>query len=150
MFVFILSFFWGHKSFFWDHRYPCCGRVVMSALCFKAKVDSLVCILCHLHETDSLDSSLVRHLLTSWQPAWQLSCFIYILVFKHWWGSSLGSSMALPPPPPTAFDKSEVLSIQLRRLGYWIYFLFVTALELGAKLRPALFEVYCRTQTQEQ
>ena len=48
--------------------------------------------------------------------------------------------------PPTTFDKTEALPIQLRRLGYWIYFLFVTASELGAKFRPALFEVYCRTQ----
>ena len=88
--------FWGRKSFFWDHWYPCCGLLVMSALGFKARMDSLVCILCHLHETDSSDSPLVRHLLTSWQPAWQLSCFIYILVYKHWWGSSLRSSMALP------------------------------------------------------
>ena len=33
------------------------------------------CVLCHLHAMDSSDSSLVRHKLTSWQPAWQPSPF---------------------------------------------------------------------------
>ena len=35
---------------------------------FKAKVDSLACILHGLHSMDSSDSSLVWHLLTSWRP----------------------------------------------------------------------------------
>ena len=47
------------------------GLLVMCALCFKVKVNPL----CTLHKTESSDSPLVRHLLTSWQPAWQLSRF---------------------------------------------------------------------------
>ena len=53
----------GHKSFLWGHWYPCFGLLVMSAVSFKAKVDSLAYVLCHLRATDSLDSPLVRHLL---------------------------------------------------------------------------------------
>ena len=46
-----------------------------SALGFKARVDSFTSMICYLHTTDSSDSSLVQHLLTSWWPAWSLSCF---------------------------------------------------------------------------
>ena len=33
----------GHKSFLWDHWYPCFGLLVISPLGFKARVDSLIC-----------------------------------------------------------------------------------------------------------
>ena len=46
----------------------------MSALGFKATVDPLTYMLCHLHTMESSDSLIVQHLLTSWQPACQLSC----------------------------------------------------------------------------
>ena len=49
---------------------------------------SFICMLHCLRVTDSSESPLVRHLLTSWQPVWQLSRFIHVLVYKHWWGSS--------------------------------------------------------------
>ena len=39
----------------------------MSALGFKARVDSLTFVLHRLHETDSSDLPLVRHLPISWQ-----------------------------------------------------------------------------------
>ena len=38
-------------------------------LSFKARVDSLICVLPHLHTTDSSDSPLVQHLLTSWHDS---------------------------------------------------------------------------------
>ena len=41
-------FFGGHKSFLWDHRYPCFGLLMTSSLDFKAKVDAVVCVLHHL------------------------------------------------------------------------------------------------------
>ena len=37
----------------------------------KARVDPLTCLLHHLCAMNSSDSPLVRHLLTSWRPAWQ-------------------------------------------------------------------------------
>ena len=40
------------------------------------------------------DSPLVWHLLTSWQPAWWLSCLFHIPV-RHWWDSKPGAIM--PP-----------------------------------------------------
>ena len=59
------SFFGVHKSFLRGHWYPCFGLLVMFALVFKAKVDSLTCVLCYLHIMDSSDSPQVWHLLTS-------------------------------------------------------------------------------------
>ena len=52
---------------------------------FKANVDCLACMFCHLHTMDSSDSSLVQHLPTSARPAWQLSHLIHILahVYSH-------------------------------------------------------------------
>ena len=47
------------------------GLLVMSALGVKARVDSLPSVLHHLHATYSLDPPLMRHLLTSWRPAWR-------------------------------------------------------------------------------
>ena len=37
---------------------------------FQSQGGSLACVLPRLRTTDSWDSPLVRHLLTSWQPAW--------------------------------------------------------------------------------
>ena len=66
---------------------PCCGLLVTSPLGFKARVGSLiqtwqrgVCVTC------SLRSPLVRHLPTSWQPAWQPSHSLPRTVSRHWWG----------------------------------------------------------------
>ena len=42
---------------------------------FKARVDARACTPCHLHATDSSDSPLVWHLLTSQWLVWQLSHF---------------------------------------------------------------------------
>ena len=49
--------------------YTCFGLLVTSALDIKVRVDPLACVLCCLHIMESSDSPLVRHLLTSWQPA---------------------------------------------------------------------------------
>ena len=43
--LFFLKIFGGHMSFLWGHWYPCFGLLVMSALGFKARVDSLACFL---------------------------------------------------------------------------------------------------------
>ena len=44
-FFFFKFFFGGHMSFLWAHWYPCFGLLVMSALHFKATVDSPACFL---------------------------------------------------------------------------------------------------------
>ena len=44
----------------------CFGLLVTFAIGFKARVDPLACMLCCLHATESSDSPLVWHLLTSW------------------------------------------------------------------------------------
>ena len=41
-------FFVRHKSFLWSHWHSCFGLLVTSALCFKARVDSLTHMLHHL------------------------------------------------------------------------------------------------------
>ena len=53
-----------------------------SILSFKAKVDSLTWVFCFLHATDSSDSPLVWHLLTSWQPAWWMKSNNFILQYS--------------------------------------------------------------------
>ena len=82
--------------FLWGHWYPCFGLLVISVLGFKTRVDFLTCMLHHLQTMDSVDSPLVSHLVLSWWVAWHWAILIHILVFKHWWGSSWGSSMPLP------------------------------------------------------
>ena len=77
------TFLGGHKSFLSGHWYPGFGLLVTSRLGFKARVDSLACMVWRLHATVSSESPLVRHLLTSWQQAWQLSCFIHIPLFHQ-------------------------------------------------------------------
>ena len=49
------------------------------ALRFKARMDPLACEAHCLHAKDSLESSLVQHLLTSWQS----SCLLYLLIFSN-------------------------------------------------------------------
>ena len=61
-FPFFSSFFFvGHESFSWT----CFGLLVTSALRFKARIDLFVCMLCCPCATESSDSPLVQHLLTS-------------------------------------------------------------------------------------
>ena len=62
------------------------GPLVTTALCFKARVDSLTGLLHHLCAMHSSDSPLVRHLLTSWRPTWRLSRFdprIYLQIYRN-------------------------------------------------------------------
>ena len=57
-----------------------------SALSSNARLDPIACVLCHLHATESLDSPLVRHLLTSWQPALAVEPFssTYLYMMPHY------------------------------------------------------------------
>ena len=57
----------------------------------------LACVLCHLRTMDSSDSPLVGQLLTSTQPVSLPNHFrsTYLHMYKHWWGSSPGSSVPL-------------------------------------------------------
>ena len=80
--LFLMKIFGGYKSFLWSHWCPCFGLLVPSALGFKAIVNSLICILCCLCTTDSSDSPMVRHLLTSWWSVWQRSHFIHLLAYN--------------------------------------------------------------------
>ena len=42
---------------------------------FQSQGGSIACVLCHLHAMNSWDSPLVRHLPTSWRPAWRPVAF---------------------------------------------------------------------------
>ena len=93
-FFFLLKSFGGHQSFLWCHWYSCFGPLMMSALSFKA----LACLLCCLCAMDSLDSPLVQHLLTSWQPAWWPSHFwsMYLDAYLQTFGGlNLGLSVRI-------------------------------------------------------
>ena len=62
----------GHQSF--------CGATdLWWCLPWFSKPGWILLLNC-LYATDSLDSPMVRHLLTSWQPAWQLGCSIHVHV----------------------------------------------------------------------
>ena len=58
---------------------------------------SLVCLLHYLHVMDYSDSPLVRHLLTSWRPAWQRSRLINCPLLCFWF---YVSSSGVPEPAP--------------------------------------------------
>ena len=58
------------------------------------------------------DSPLLRHLLTSWWPAWQLSCLFHIPA-RHWWDSKLGAIMLLL----TVWDQADALPTELSQFG---------------------------------
>ena len=62
---------------------PFCGATEFPVLDFW--VSSLVCVLLAPCAMDSSDSPLLRHLLASWQLAWQPSRFIHVLAlaYKH-------------------------------------------------------------------
>ena len=63
LYLFFIIFFWRIRVLF-VILIPCFGLLVTFALAFKARVEPLTCMLCHLHTMDSLDSPLVLHLLT--------------------------------------------------------------------------------------
>ena len=67
-----------------------------------------ICVTLHV----PWDSPLLRHLPTSWQPAWQLSHLFHIPA-RHWWDSKPGAIM----PPLTVWDQADALPTELSRLG---------------------------------
>ena len=95
--MFFFKILGGHESLLWCHWYPYFGLLVTSPLGFKARVGFAlfelsggICVMLHV----PWDSSLVWHLLTSWQPAWQPSHLFHIPA-RHWWDSKLGAIMPL-------------------------------------------------------
>ena len=52
--IIFLEIFGGHRSFCWDHWYPCSRLLMMSALCFKTRVDP------HLHTSSAVCNVLFR------------------------------------------------------------------------------------------
>ena len=72
--------FGGHQSFLWGHWF---GLLMISVLVFKARGGPLACILPCLCAMDFLDSPLVWHLLTSWQPAWQPRLFWLTYLYMY-------------------------------------------------------------------
>ena len=68
---------WKSKQeiFLRGHWYFCFKLPVMSALGFNTRMDSLTCMIRCLCATDSWDSPLVRHQLTSRRSAWRPSHF---------------------------------------------------------------------------
>ena len=83
--------FWRTSVFILRPLIPCFGLLVTSALDFKARVDSPVCVLHYLCQTESSDSPLVSQLLTPWWPAWQPNCCNHILLnWKDiWWHGAI-------------------------------------------------------------
>ena len=61
---------------FWTSSDVCSG--------FQSQCRSLTYVLRHLYAMESSDSSLVRHLLTSWRPAW---CHVVYFLACHGWKS---------------------------------------------------------------
>ena len=60
---------------------------------FQNQGGSLACMLSHLPEMDFSDSTMVRHLLTSWACNRAFSdARNYRHVHRHWWGSNPGIS----------------------------------------------------------
>ena len=55
----------GQSLFLLGHWYPCFGLLVTSALGFKVRMDLLAYVIHWLYATESSDSPLVQHLLTS-------------------------------------------------------------------------------------
>ena len=96
--TFFKNIFGEHPFFLWDLWYPCFRLLMTSALGFKARLGLFLVCFGHLcTTTDCWDSPLVRHLLTSWLPAWLPSHFrstySYLSITG---GSSPGSSVPLP------------------------------------------------------
>lgn len=89
---FVLNF-GGHQYFLLGYWYPCFGHLVTSTLGFKARVDPITCMLCHLCAMESWGSPLVHTcwLLGSQHGSQAIHIHIYTCVNKHWWGSRLGS-----------------------------------------------------------
>ena len=119
---FFKKIFGGHKSLLWGHWYPYFGLLVTSPLGFKARVGSALFelsggIRVTLHIP--WDSPLVRHLPTSWRPAWQLSCLFHIPA-RHWWDSKLGAIMS----PLMVWDQADTTDWAIpARLHVWKFFL---------------------------
>ena len=70
--VFSKKNFGGYESFLWGPWYPCFGLLVTSALVSEPGWIPHLSAYC-LCTMNSSGSSLVRHLLTSWRPAWSCS-----------------------------------------------------------------------------
>ena len=97
--IFCFNFFWkflgGLHFFLLGYRYPVCfGLLVMSALYFKARVDSLVYVLHCMCTMEVSDSPLMWH-LTPWQSACQESHFDPHACIQALAGSNPRSSMPL-------------------------------------------------------
>ena len=108
--------FGGHESFLWGHWYLCFELLVTYPLGFKARVGSALFELSggiHVMLHVPWDLPLVRHLPTSWWPAWQPSRLFHIPA-RHWLESKPGAMM----PPLTVWDQADPLPTELSRLGW--------------------------------
>ena len=83
----------------WGHCYPCVELLVtVCRWVSKSGWDSLTCMLCHLHTTDSLrftSGATPADLLAATMVAEPFQ-FLCLHMYKHWWGSSPESSVPLP------------------------------------------------------
>ena len=71
----VYSFFGGHESFFVGPLIPLFWTSGDVSSGFQIQNGSLACVLRHLCIMNSSESPVVRHLLTSRQPAWKASHF---------------------------------------------------------------------------
>ena len=79
----------------------------MSSLGFKARMEFLTCMFCHLCIIDSSDSPLVWHLLTLGSHHGSRIISTHILVYEHCWGASPESNIPVPHSYVQALVKLE-------------------------------------------
>ena len=107
----VVQFFWvfffleNTSPFLWGNWYPCFGILMMSPLCFKARVGSLICV--YWRHTWYTFPEIYLWCNTCWSLGGQhcsQAILFHIPVSKHWWGLKLGPIV----PPLTVWD-SQVL-----------------------------------------
>ena len=94
---------WRHKSFLWDHWYPCFGLLVTSPLGFKARVGSLIHTwwghMCYMFPEIHLWCYTCWP-LGSWYGSQAI--LFHILASRYWWGSKPRPIV----PPLTVWDQA--------------------------------------------
>ena len=83
LFSFFNNILEGMSPFLWSHWYSCFGLLVTSLLGFKARVDTLACVLRHQRATDSSSILEISGVLLKF-----FSLNLNVFVFKIFWTKS--------------------------------------------------------------